>query len=107
MKTRQEYSTMMRMKRRVMAWAFGRKIMGIHILSCREVSQVLQAYLEGELSPAECRSIKVHLALCSECRAFLSTYRETLSLLGHLPSAPMSREFSQGLENLLLHRLTH
>ncbi len=107
MRARQEYNTMKRMMRRMMAWAFGRKIMGIQMVSCREVSQVLQDYLDGELSRAERRSITAHLALCSECRAFLSTYRETLSLLGRLPSTPMSRKFSEGLENLLLDRLSH
>ena len=58
-----EYNAAMKMMRKMMAWMFGKKIMGMQMISCRDVSQVLQEYIDDELADSERRSIDVHLAI--------------------------------------------
>lgn len=49
-------------------------------MTCQELIDFLMAYLDGEL-PAEVRlSFEEHLALCPECRAYLSSYRAAVAL---------------------------
>ncbi len=102
-----EYNPAMKMMRKMMAWMFGKKIMGMRMISCRDVSQILQDYIEDELPDSERRSIDMHLALCKECRVFLSTYKETVHLVGRIPDTPMPKEFSDHLVVLLRKRWAH
>ncbi len=102
-----EYNAAMKMMRKMMAWMFGKKIMGLHMFSCKDVSQILQDYVDGELPDSERRSIDVHLMLCKECRTYLNTYRETIRLLGQAPAEPMPQDFADHLEAMLRKRLAY
>ncbi len=99
------YSARMKMMRKMMAWFFGRNILGFHMASCREVVTLLSDYLDDELPHAEKRSIDMHLTTCVDCRNYMNTYRETVRILGNIPDEPIPREFEEHLEFLLRNRL--
>jgi len=49
-------------------------------MTCSEFTEFLDAYLAGELSPAECEEFKRHLAACTQCVDYLATYEQTVKL---------------------------
>ena len=54
------------------------------MLSCREVVELVTAYLEGALSEAEEVRFEEHLAMCDGCAAYLDQMRTTIALAGRL-----------------------
>ena len=56
-------------------------------------SQLLSAYLDGELLPAEAAAVQDHLLECASCRAAYEGLRITKGLLGQLPVAEPPAEF--------------
>lgn len=69
------------------------------ILTCRQLIEFIEAYLEGELSPLKAASFKFHLLLCKDCRAYLDTYRKTIQIskMAMTPDAPVPSEVPPGL----------
>ncbi len=49
-------------------------------MRCREVSDLLAAYVDGELSAQRRRAVEFHLADCPDCWAYLASYRQTIEL---------------------------
>lgn len=49
-------------------------------LTCREVSDFLLHYLEGDLPPREQRAFGRHLFWCRACVAYVESYRTTVAL---------------------------
>ena len=49
-------------------------------MTCRELVDFLGAYLGGELADEIRRRFEEHLAVCPECGAYLTAYRETVKL---------------------------
>ncbi|MEA2576052.1 MAG: hypothetical protein QOH93_3350, partial [Chloroflexia bacterium] len=54
-------------------------------MNCGEVRPLISAYLDGEVTPEERRSVERHLASCEECRHVLAEYRAIGSDLRALP----------------------
>lgn len=54
------------------------------MLSCREVVELVTAYLEGSLSEPEEVHFEEHLAMCDGCAAYLEQMRSTIALVGRL-----------------------
>jgi anti-sigma factor RsiW len=54
------------------------------MLSCREVVELVTAYLEGALSEGEEVRFEEHLAMCDGCAAYLDQMRTTIALAGRL-----------------------
>ena len=50
------------------------------------LNDVLSAYLDGELTPAERAEVDTHLATCAECRADLDAEADVRQLLRDLPA---------------------
>lgn len=51
-------------------------------MNCKDIDNLLTAYLEGEVTPEEEQQVKKHLAGCSQCRSeleLISTSRDKLS----------------------------
>jgi anti-sigma factor RsiW len=75
------------------------------MLSCRQVGEVLQAYLDGETNDLTSSRVAHHLEDCRRCGMELGVYKEIKSSLSREGSAvddaavARLREFSQ--------RLTH
>jgi anti-sigma factor RsiW len=49
-------------------------------LTCRELAEFLDDYLEGGLSETERARFDVHLGVCGACVSYLASYRETVRL---------------------------
>jgi len=57
------------------------------------VSELLSAYLDNQLNPAERAKVQAHLATCPACAAELSDLQATVGLLARLPAVPLPRSF--------------
>jgi anti-sigma factor RsiW len=47
-------------------------------MTCREVTDVLDRYLDGELPTRENLGLKLHLFFCPACRNYLRSYKATV-----------------------------
>jgi predicted anti-sigma-YlaC factor YlaD len=47
-------------------------------MTCREVTDTLDRYLDGELSTSAHWALKLHFLICSDCRNYLRTYKLTI-----------------------------
>lgn len=50
------------------------------MMTCRELTDFLDAYLEGEITPAQRAEFERHLALCPPCVAYIDTYEKTCAM---------------------------
>jgi anti-sigma factor RsiW len=53
-------------------------------LTCQQVVELVTAYLDDALSPAERERFEEHLAVCQGCRTYLEQIRETVAIAGHV-----------------------
>jgi anti-sigma factor RsiW len=53
-------------------------------LTCQQVVELVTAYLEDALVPAERKRFEDHLAHCVGCSAYLAQMRETVALAGRV-----------------------
>jgi anti-sigma factor RsiW len=53
-------------------------------LACIELTDMLSAYLDGEVSPEQRRRIDEHLKGCAGCRAAVEQFRTVIRLSGRL-----------------------
>jgi len=49
-------------------------------MTCRELIEFLDDYVDGRLSAMERAKFEVHLAICRDCRAYLRSYRDTIGM---------------------------
>jgi predicted anti-sigma-YlaC factor YlaD len=57
------------------------------VLKCRDVTELATGYMEGELSLRARLAMRLHLKLCSMCRAYLDQLAKTKRLL-HISRPP-------------------
>jgi anti-sigma factor RsiW len=55
---------------------------------CRQVAQVLQSYLDGELPPSRTQEVAEHLEHCERCGIEEDVYLRVKESLGQLAVAP-------------------
>jgi anti-sigma factor RsiW len=51
-------------------------------VTCREATEFLTEYLANELPPASREAFEHHLAICPNCRVFLSQFEQTIAAGG-------------------------
>lgn len=66
-------------------------------MQCQDVINMLSAYLDGALDPAEREAIRNHLAGCSACNVELQELMDTIQLLKELPALTPPAEFRDQL----------
>lgn len=49
-------------------------------ISCRELVEFLDLYLDGDLPPDRKAEFERHLSVCEPCVNYISTYRKTIAL---------------------------
>ncbi|HEY0071765.1 MAG TPA: zf-HC2 domain-containing protein [Chloroflexia bacterium] len=54
-------------------------------MNCGEIRPLISAYLDGEVTPEERKTVERHLATCEECRQVLAEYRAIGSDLRAMP----------------------
>jgi anti-sigma factor RsiW len=62
-------------------------------MACKELVEVITAYLEGNLPEADCRRFDEHLLECPFCTEYVAQMRATIAGLGKLeePTIPAER----------------
>ncbi len=70
------------------------------MLTCKELTELVTDYAEGNLSFVERLRFRMHIGMCRDCRRYVRQVKATAAALGELP-AP---ELSPGLEQELLRR---
>lgn len=50
------------------------------MITCRELSEFLMSYLDGELPAGQRAEFERHLRACSGCRCYLDSYERTVRL---------------------------
>jgi anti-sigma factor RsiW len=59
-------------------------------VTCREMVELVTAYLEGHLAAEQRTGFEEHLAICDGCQAYVEEMRDTLQALGRLPEDRLS-----------------
>jgi predicted anti-sigma-YlaC factor YlaD len=67
------------------------------MLTCRELTELVTEYLEGQLSLAQQMRFQLHLGMCRHCRAYLRQMKSTIETLGQLPEEPVPPELREEL----------
>jgi anti-sigma factor RsiW len=62
------------------------------MMTCERTEELLSAYLEGELAPAERAEVEAHLAACPECAELAGLMREGMAAAAALPELEPSPE---------------
>ncbi len=70
-------------------------------LTCREVTERASELLDGTLSPVERLTLRAHLAVCRNCRAYLDQLRRTVASLRTL-SEPLAEDEAERLLDRIL-----
>jgi anti-sigma factor RsiW len=70
---------------------------GLAHMSCRELVELVTAYLEGALSLADRMRFESHLSGCDHCSTYLEQMRLTIQLTGTLRVDGVSREAEETL----------
>jgi anti-sigma factor RsiW len=74
-------------------------------VTCRELIEVLDDYLDGALPPDVQAGLERHLSGCEACRAYLATYRKTWALGAAAADVEMPAEMAARLRRFLADRL--
>ena len=49
-------------------------------MTCKELAELLDDYLSGAMPARQRAQVDEHLAVCPDCRSYLATYQQTISL---------------------------
>jgi anti-sigma factor RsiW len=66
-------------------------------ISCKEIVEIVNDYVEGALSPADREAVELHLNLCDGCTDYLEQLRLSIALTGELPPDALSPELEEEL----------
>jgi anti-sigma factor RsiW len=66
-------------------------------MTCRQVVELMTAYLEGALSPHDRSRFEKHIAGCDGCTAYLAQLRTTLRAVGRLADVPIPEPIQREL----------
>jgi anti-sigma factor RsiW len=59
-------------------------------ISCRELVELVSDYFEGALTASDRARLESHVADCGNCAAYVRQMRETITLMGELPTLTLS-----------------
>jgi len=74
-------------------------------LCCRDFTEFIYAYEEGELSADERAVFEAHLAACPDCASYLAGYRRSVALAGRAfdsPDEPVPEDVPEDLVRAVL-----
>ncbi len=64
------------------------------MIGCEGVRELAQAYLEGELAPAEAERLERHIHACPACRHVVATYRQLFAAMARPAIPPVPSGFA-------------
>lgn len=62
------------------------------MMRCETVKELLEAYIEGEVSKSEQKKLEAHIAGCESCRWELTLTQSIPRLIGSLPTPPVPED---------------
>jgi anti-sigma factor RsiW len=74
-------------------------------LCCRDFTEFIYAYEEGELPADERAAFEAHLAACPDCVSYLAGYRRSVALAGRAfgsPDEPVPEDVPEDLVRAVL-----
>jgi anti-sigma factor RsiW len=66
-------------------------------LACRDVVELVTAYLEHALEPADRERFEEHLVFCDGCSTYLDQMRATVATTGRVELEPLPAELEERL----------
>jgi len=66
-------------------------------ISCREIVQIVNDYVEGVLPVGEREAVELHLNLCDGCTDYLRQLRLSIALTGEVPADALPSELEEEL----------
>jgi len=66
-------------------------------ITCREIVEIVNDYVEGALTPDEREAVELHLNLCDGCTDYLEQLRLSIVLTGELSADGLSSELEEEL----------
>jgi anti-sigma factor RsiW len=66
-------------------------------VACEELRELITAYLEHALAPADRRRFDAHLDACADCRGYVASFVQVVNALGALPGSEPSDEALEAL----------
>jgi len=66
-------------------------------LACQDIVELVTAYLEHALVPADRERFEEHLVFCDGCTMYLEQMRETIAITGRLELQALPPELEQRL----------
>lgn len=66
-------------------------------LACRELVELVTAYVEEELDAGDRGRFEAHVAVCEHCDAYVEQMRVTLRVVGHIDPDELDPEVQRGL----------
>ena len=69
--------------------------------TCREVSDLILAYLNDQLPARTKKAFEQHIKICRDCVNFLNTYKKTVDLTRRLDPARMPKRVRENILRFL------
>lgn len=66
-------------------------------MDCREFVELVTAFLDGALDPADEERFVAHIGQCDGCETYLGQFRGTIDALGTLPAPPLDADAREKL----------
>jgi anti-sigma factor RsiW len=66
-------------------------------IACAELVELVTAYLDHALDPAERAGFEEHLDGCADCTAYVAQFAQTIAALGALPGAALDEDARETL----------
>jgi anti-sigma factor RsiW len=66
-------------------------------LACRDIVELVTAYLEHGLAPSDRERFEEHLVFCDGCSTYLEQMRTTIDATGRVELAPLPAELEERL----------
>lgn len=67
------------------------------MLSCKDITELLTEYLDGEMSVTERAQVRIHLAVCRHCRTYVQQLKLTVDSCGRIPAPVLTEELREVL----------
>jgi anti-sigma factor (TIGR02949 family) len=73
--------------------------------NCKEVVELLQDFLEGDLAETDQQDLREHIERCPPCVEFINTYQKTSDLCRKVLAREMPTELADRLTSFLRSRI--
>jgi hypothetical protein len=73
--------------------------------TCKQITDLVYAYLNDRLKPTVKRDFQQHLRICPDCASFLNTYKKTVGMTRSLRAEDMPSKVRENILDFLRRRI--